>query len=283
MRRLDIVVVVVFLTVLAISTISAGIGPNERRPDPDRPVVETERGTLEPPTALDPTVEIEMSPKVTDVSGTAFAIAAGVWMSADHVTDSCRRLFVEADGRFMPGFDLVAHPNADVAIFRTKRSGPPLLLTNVLDVGQTGFHHGFPSGEPGDVLSSLIGRARVRVSGAIQRIEPAVVWSESRRFPVQLTQLGGISGGPALDLDGRVVGVTVGSSQRRGTVITAAPVSMREVVAHANANLAPAPGPNFLPSPSKVVAYGNALRRSLTVAKVICLAKRPTRRPLAQP
>jgi hypothetical protein len=90
MRRLDIVVVVVFLTVLAISTISAGIGPNERRPDPDRPVLETERGTLEPPTALDPTVEIEMSPKVTDVSGTAFAIAPGVWMSADHVTDSCR-------------------------------------------------------------------------------------------------------------------------------------------------------------------------------------------------
>ncbi len=281
MLRLDVIVVVVFLAGLAASILGPDVVPRERRPDPAPRIAESRAGTLRAPTPLDPTFEIELSPKVTDVSGTAFAIAPGVWMSADHVTASCRRLFVEVDGRFMPGFDLVEHPSADVAIFRTSRSGPPLMLTRTLDPGQIGFHHGFPSGAPGDVTSTLIGRARIRVSGAIQRIEPAVVWAEARRYPADLAQLGGISGGPALDLEGRVVGVTIGGSERRGTVLTAAPVSMREVVARADAELAPGPGPNFRPSPSQVVAYGDALRRRLTVAKVVCLAKPPQRRPLS--
>ena len=82
-------------------------------------------------------------------------------------------------------------------------------------------------------------------------------------------------------VEGRVVGVTIGGSERRGTVLTAAPVSIREVVARADAELAPGPGPNFRPSPSQVVAYGDALRRRLTVAKVVCLAKPPQRRPLS--
>ena len=280
MRRLDIIAVLVLLVGFAASAVGS-LAPQERRPPPKAPVLEARAGTLSPPAQGDPTFEIEISPKVTDVSGTAFAIAPGVWMSADHVTESCSRLFVEVDGRFMQASDLVEHPAADVAIFRTSRSGPPLALTAALDTGQTGFHHGFPSGEPGDILSSLIGRARVRVSGATQRVEPAVIWAESRRFPPKLAQLGGISGGPALDLEGRVVGVTIGGSERRGTVITAAPRSMREIVDRANAELAPARGPNFLPSPSRVVDYGDALRRSLTVAKVVCLARPPQRRPLS--
>jgi hypothetical protein len=54
------------------------------------------------------------------------------------------------------------------------------------------------------------------------------------------------------------------------------------IVARANAPLAPEPGPNFLPSPGRVVAYRDELRRSLSVAKVICLARPAKRRPLSR-
>jgi len=290
MRRLDVALVLLLLVGIAFATIGDLRTPQTRRPQPP-PVVAlpsepppTERpGTLPPPSNRDVGFEIEATPKDSDVSGTAFAIGAGVWMTAEHVTESCGSLFVEVDGRLMPVFDLVEHPGADVAVFRTRRSGPHLTLSNRLDTGQTGFHHGFPSGAPGDVLSTLLGRARIRVSGAINRIEPAVAWSERRRFPPQLERLGGISGGPALDLEGRVVGVTVGSSARRGTVITAAPVSLREVIQQAGVNLGSEDtGRRSLPSPSRVTSYGDDLRRDFSIAKVICLLQPPARRPLSR-
>ncbi|MDA1060134.1 MAG: serine protease [Proteobacteria bacterium] len=292
MRRLDVALVFLLLVGVAFSTIGDLRSPQPRRPPPQRPPAATlpsepppadRPGTLSPPSDRDVGFEIESTPKESDVSGTAFAIGAGVWMTAEHVTESCGSLFLEADGRLMPVFDLVEHPSADVAVFRTRRSGPHLPLSDRLDAGQTGFHHGFPSGAPGDVLSTLVGRARIRVSGATNRVEPAVAWAERRRFPPQLERLGGISGGPALDLEGRVVGVTVGSSPRRGTVITAAPVSLREVIRQAGVNLGPdETGRRAAPSASRLTAFGDDLRRDFSVAKVICLLRPPARRPLSR-
>ncbi len=282
MRRLDVIAVLVLLVGIAASAIGSGLTPKERRPTPDFQNQGERASTLAPSSDEDPSIEMRREIKASDVSGTAFAIAPGVWMSAEHVTESCSQLLVEVEGRFMRGGNLVEHPTADVSIFRTSGSGPALPLSATLDPGQTGFHHGYPSGKPGDVLSSLIGRARVRVSGAVQRIAPVVVWSESQRFPRDIAELGGISGGPTLDAEGRVVGVTIGGSKRRGTVITAAPVSMREVVAQADARPLPARGPNLRPSPNRVVEYGNTLRRDLSVAKVVCLTKPRSRRPLSR-
>lgn len=292
MRRLDVFAVLLLLVGLAFSVMNDVELPQQRRPQPDYPATRPSPsdppsaprpGALPPPSANDVGFEIEATPKSTDVSGTAFAIGNGVWMTAEHVTRSCGKLFVESGSSVMPVLRLVEHPSADVAVLQTQRAGPPLMLTDRLDIGQAGFHHGFPSGRPGDVTSSLMGRAQIRVRGAVNRIEPAVAWAERQRFPSTLAELGGISGGPALDAEGRVVGVTVGGSERRGTVLTAAPASLRDVIAQAAVVLGPAETRSRVRlDPARVTAHGDALRGDLTVAKVICLLRPPSRRPLSR-
>ena len=108
-----------------------------------------------------------------------------------------------------------------------------------------------------------------------------VAWAELRRHPDGLDALGGLSGGPVLDRDGEAVGVTIATSRRRGRVFTTAPRSVREVLEQAavaaGRSAAAAPGP-FL-NGADFPRHGDALRARLTIAKVICLAANPRRRP----
>jgi serine protease Do len=127
-------------------------------------------------------------------------------------------------------------------------------------------------GRPGEVYGQLLGRTRVRSIGN-GGVAPGIAWAELARHPDWLPQLGGLSGSPMLDRNGQVVGVLIASSDRRGRVVSAAPISMREVLdqagtaAHRPARQAPPV------DPSAFVAYGDALRNSLMVAKVACDAR----------
>ena len=82
-----------------------------------------------------------------------------------------------------------------------------------------------------------------------------------------------------LDDQGRVVGVLVASSKRRGRVMTTAQASIHELLAQypeaqasAGALAQPIDGKNF-------TAAGKTLRRDLTIAKVLCKVRQARRRP----
>lgn len=284
MRRIDIVAVVVLLLGIGLSAVLDRGEPQSRRPDAgsvEQAPIE-DPGTLPAESEADPVIVMEIGRKAASVTGTAFSVAPGVWLTADHVTESCRATYIRDGGRYLPVSRVVAHGAADVAVVYTDRSGPALALSDHLDRGQNGYHIGFPAGAPGDVVSSLVGRARVSVVGPRSRIEPALVWAEYRRFPPSIGTLGGISGGPVIDGDGRVVGVTIGGSERRGTVLSAAPGSMREVLQKARARAEPADvDRRGAPAPHRLTAFGNELRRELTVAQVYCEMAVIPRRPSA--
>lgn len=282
MRRVDIIVVVLLLSGIALGALQDFREPQSRRPDPGPRIERPQPNRLPPASQDDPVFDIETVPKVSDVSGSAVAVGDGVWLTADHVTDSCRSVFLIAGSSYIRATGVTAHGAADVAVLRTERSGPALGLSNRLARGQPGYHYGYPSGEPGEVLTTLMGRANIRVFGARNRREPAIVWAEDRRHPPGLQNLGGISGGPVLAPDGAVVGVTVGGSVRRGTVLTAPPRSLREALARADVALDETPADRFGdPTSQALTAYGDALRGAFTVAKVVCIAAPPKRRPLA--
>jgi hypothetical protein len=124
------------------------------------------------------------------------------------------------------------------------------------------------------VLTTLLGRANMRASGRYSTSEPVLVWAERERVPDGDEHLGGISGGPAFNANGLVIGVTVAGSMRRGRVFTADMSSVRAALARADVN------PVSLESAEKPqlrsgnwVEEGAALRRKLSVAKVICLVE----------
>jgi len=250
------------------------LGP-EPRPEP-RAESGAESGAFRPlPEASrrDPEFRVKGAACQSTCTGTAFSLSRdGLWMTARHVVDHCRRIFLLGRDA-VPVTGLFLHPAADVALLRTA-GGPEALALGerTLGIGQDGFGFGFPAGRPGEVYGQLLGRTKVRAV-ADGSVAPGIVWAEVARNPDSLPQLGGLSGSPMLDRSGEVIGVLIASSDRRGRVVSAAPVSLRQALGQAGATAhAPArPAPPV--EPRDFVAYGDALRSSLKVAKVACDAR----------
>lgn len=250
-----------------------------RREDADAPPAPPPPDPLEgeligPPTPFDPTVVVT-APQIAEgpVAGTAFALSdAGEWLTARHVIEGCTRAAVLVSPERAVAARVRTTPGTDVALLTTEGGPPPLplALDRPLRVGQRAFHPGFPQGRPGEVTTRLLGRETLRVRGRGARAEPVLAWAEVGRTADLTGALSGLSGAPALDAQGRVLGVTVAEAPRRGRIYTAAPESVVEAVRASTARrVAGARG-----EPLTVENYGraaDALRRDLRVAQVVCL------------
>ncbi len=272
---LGLVIAVLALLVGALTSGSFRDRPDEpegrvsvRRPPPAEP---SAGPALPPPSAGDPVIRIELGPK-QDSSGTAFPIAPGIWMTARHVAGDCGKVgIVTGPRRAVRGGEVMVHENADLALFRAPVNALPVAVAgDDLRIGQAGYHFGFPQGQPGALRSALLGRGVLRESGRYSTREPVLAWAEIQRVPDRNEPLSGISGGPVFDAAGRLVGVHVAGSIRRGRSYTTAPRSMRELWARAGVTPS-ASGPVPPLSDDDFARIGERLRRDLVVAKAICV------------
>jgi len=275
---LGLLIVVVALLVGALTSGTDREGPGEpedrvsmRRPAPVEP---TPGRPLPPPSSGDPVIRIELGPK-TNSSGTAFAVGPDIWMTARHVADGCAKIgIVTGPRRAVRGGQVMVHENADLALFRAPvRTAAVAVSGDDLRVGQAGYHFGYPRGQPGAVRSTLIGRGSMRESGRYSTREPILAWAEVERVPDSDEPLSGISGGPVFDSAGRLVGVHVAGSVRRGRSFTTAPRSMRELWARAGVTPPSRGGPVPPMHPDDFAAVGEQLRKDLVVAKAICITE----------
>ncbi len=229
----------------------------------------------------DPVIQIEVGTKGSS-TGTAFAITDnGWWLTARHVAHGCDAIWIQTGPRKgLRVQEIHFHPNADLALLRTRTGRVPLGLSSTIPGrGDDGYSLGYPQGRPGDVHARAIGRARMKSVGRYHINEPILAWAEIKRRPYDLPALGGLSGGPMLDERGRVAGVLVASSKRRGRVMTTTQSSIRELLTQVP-QAQSTPGALTHPINAKnFTARGQTLRQKLTITKVICKVRQTRRRP----
>ena len=266
----------VYLAVVAALLIAA-VGRREKAdaPAPPPPVPGEEGVPLGPSSPFDPSVVVEVPGQQRPASGTAFSVAdSGVWLTARHVVDGCSQTaLVVAEGRGVAA-QVQIDPSGEAAVLTTEGGAPalPLMTSNApLKRGDLGYHPGFPQGRPGEAVSRLLGRENLVVRGRGARTEPVLVWAEVGRTDSLKGTLAGLSGAPALDSAGRVIGVTVAEAPRRGRIYTTSPETMTQALTTSRRRAATfATG-----EPINVENYGrvaDGLRRDLRVAQVVCLA-----------
>ncbi|HEY5071584.1 MAG TPA: serine protease [Caulobacteraceae bacterium] len=261
--------VVVTLAVAALGRRERADAPPAPPPFPSGPVV-----ALGPASPFDPAVTVRAPSTTTAHAGTAFSIGdGGVWVTARHVVAGCARAAILVGrGR---GVTARARPSPDgEAVILTTRGGAPalpLLPQSKLERGMRAFHPGFPGDRPGEVASRLIGRETLTVRGRGARPEPVLVWAQVGRTSGQSGSLAGLSGAPALDSSGRVIGVTIAQAPRRGRIYTTTPENLRAALKAGGLTRAPEAAGESIGTDN----YGRVaddLRRDLRVAQVVCLS-----------
>ena len=253
----------------------AAVGRQERSdaPEPPPPAPEVEGAALGPASPFDPSVVVDVPDSAEPAAGTAFSIAeSGVWLTARHVVDGCKTAALVVGAGQGVAAETIIDPRGEAAILRTDGGAPPLPLavTEGLRRGERAFHLGFPQGQPGEATSRLIGRENLVVRGHGARTEPVLVWAETGRTEGLRGTLGGLSGAPALDGQGRVIGVTIAESPRRGRIYTTAPETVAATLASTGRRY-PAMLPTTTITPDNYFRVADSLRRDLRVAQVVCL------------
>jgi S1-C subfamily serine protease len=247
-------------------------------PEPaPQPAADAEMGgpPLPAPSDFDEEVWVELPDVIGPQTGTAFTVDEGVWLTARHVVDGCVRvgLLVQGDAGVLAS-EIRPSEAADVAVVRAPLERAPLAVDfdeQDRRLGDSAFMIGFPQGVPGEVAGLLLGRETMQVRGRYATREPVLAWAESSRTQGLSGSLGGISGGPAFDADGAVIGVTVAEAPRRGRIYTAAPSSLSAALSMAEAAPDPAAASAGMLSELTYGVDGRRLRRDLRVAKVQCL------------
>ncbi|MEZ5945542.1 MAG: serine protease [Hyphomonas sp.] len=269
MRRFDWVLYLVVFGVLVFSLYS-----QDRHADaPEAPpsVLESDGPMLPPPSPLDEQVLVQVdAPK--DGIGTAFAVnRKGQWITARHVVDGCDSVgLLVAPGQYVPVESVSVDADHDLALLSTGRSPNPVTLDlgTPLTLGTEGYHVGYPQGRPGEVATRLMSRSKLITRGMRDGSEPILAWAEIGRTRGLDGTLGGISGGPVFDHQGRVRGVVVAESPRRGRIYTAAPDSVEAFLTSLGVEQEDGPAEAF-----SVESYGPSsdnARRRLQVVKVAC-------------
>ena len=208
------------------------------------------------------------------ITGTAFSVSdVGVWLTARHVVEGCHTAAVMvADGRGVAAH-VTSDKTTDVAVLTTTGGAPPLplALDMKLAVGQLGYHPGFPQGGPGEAASRLLGHDTLRSPGRGIAPQKVLAWAQVGRTDGLKGSLAGLSGAPVLDQAGRVVGVTLAESPRRGRIYSAPPEAIRAALALAGQKASGFARGQTITTDN----YGRAaddLRRDLRVAQVVCIS-----------
>ena len=244
--------------------------PRARAASPN-PAVEQD---LPPASPFDPTVTVDIPASAGPGEGTAFSISSGgMWLTARHVVEGCARTAIVVGKGQGVAAEVRFDPHDETAVLITQGGAPalPLAPRESLRAGMTAFQAGFPHGRPGFVSSRLIRRETLVLRGHHTRLEHVLAWDDDEPGGVSPGNLAGLSGAPALDAQGRVIGVTIAQSPHHARVYTTTPAALRAAIARAH--IEPATGARAASMTSGSYSeISRDLRRARSIVPVVCMS-----------
>ena len=211
-------------------------------------------------------------------SGTAFYIGNNLWMTARHVINECKEVYLKNDNRNSFIEKILIHPNSDLALFSNNN-----LILKKFEIGKEiskiAFSSGYPAGKPGDVALEFAGFMAMEAR-SYNILEKHSIYAVLEKNPRNLLSFGGISGGPAFDNNGNINGVVVAEFTRRGLLgvvgidqinwlLSASKKHNEFLNIKSNTNIDPI---NLQINRKNYLKKGAELRSNKTISKVICLA-----------
>ena len=211
-------------------------------------------------------------------SGTAFYLGNNLWMTARHVINECKEVYLKNDNKNSFIEKILIHPNSDLALF-TNNNLIPEKFEIGKEISKIAFSSGYPAGNPGDVALEFAGFMAMEAR-SYNILEKHSIYAVLEKNPRNLLSFGGISGGPAFDSSGNINGVVVAEFTRRGLLGVVGIDQINWLLSASNNHS------DFLNINSNTefnlinleinrknyLKKGAELRRNKSISKVICLA-----------
>ena len=269
----------IYLAVV-LALIIAAIGRQENVDAPPPPPVSADEADA---MSLDTSVagHIQLPPDLSPSRmSTAFSIADnGIWLTARHGVERCGRVIVMVSESRGVVASVRPVPQHDLAVLITKGGAPalPLAAAPPAQQGELAYHLGYSGGTAGEAASRYLGPNSLGGHKRGEAPKPVLNFAEVGRTEGLKGPLSSLSGAPALDLSGRVIGVTLEVAPRRGRIYTSTPQSLTAALAVAKSAEVPTASAAFaVGEPITVDNYGrvgDTLRRDMRVVRVACLAR----------
>ena len=211
-------------------------------------------------------------------SGTAFYLGNNLWMTARHVINECKEVYLKNDNKNSFIEKILIHPNSDLALFSNNNLIPEKFEIGK-EISKIAFSSGYPAGNPGDVALEFAGFMAMEAR-SYNILEKHSIYAVLEKNPRNLLSFGGISGGPAFDSSGKINGVVVAEFTRRGLLGVVGIDQINWLLSASNKHS------DFLNIDSNTefnlinleinrknyLKKGAELRRNKSISKVICLA-----------
>ena len=213
----------------------------------------------------------------TSSTGTAFSVSKkGIWLSAKHVVEGCSKIGIQIGTREILSVTKVfSHPNADVAILKTKNV-PLALPISKVEKKKNSYNIGFPKGAPGALHTRFLGLMTLRHIKFGRRDqsfrERVHAWAEVSRIPHFSGSIAGLSGGAVLNEDGEIIGIVQAENRRRGRILTANLSTIKQIFVLAKINVPQPPKnpPQTILTKDEYPIKARQLIITKIIAKVLC-------------
>ena len=211
-------------------------------------------------------------------SGTAFYLGNNLWMTARHVINECKEVYLKNDNKNSFIEKILIHPNSDLALFSNNNLIPEKFEIGK-EISKIAFSSGYPAGNPGDVALEFAGFMAMEAR-SYNILEKHSIYAVLEKNPRNLLSFGGISGGPAFDSSGNINGVVVAEFTRRGLLGVVGIDQINWLLSASNnhsdfLNINSNTELNLMNleiNRKNYLKKGAELRRNKSISKVICLA-----------